>query len=220
MTMDKLGTRIARYRKSRDLSQAELAKACGWASQSRIGNYEKGTREPSLDDLKRLADALGIPLAALIEPQDSGVNNVRHIEVQPQRYYKYPLISSVNAGTGAEVLECLMAGDAEEWLHSTENAGERGYWLTIDGDSMAATSSPSFPEGTRVLVQPEGFDLIRGKFYIAKNRDGETTFKQYQRDSGKDYLVPLNPDFKPIEMGNNWHIIGRVLDIKLPSGTL
>ncbi|KXU38693.1 hypothetical protein AXE65_12430 [Ventosimonas gracilis] len=219
--MEKLGARIAHYRKSKGLSQAELAKACGWSSQSRVGNYEKNTREPSLDDLKKLADVLGIPLPALIEEQDSAINNVRAVEMQSQRYYRYPLISSVNAGTGNEVWECWMPEHAEEWLYSTENAGKRGYWLTVDGHSMTATTSPSFPEGTRILVQSESFSVINGKFYIAQNRDGETTFKRYQRDSGKDYLMPLNPDFRPIDMDKDgWHIIGRVLDIKLPTGTL
>jgi len=218
--MNKLGARIAYHRRNKGLSQSELAKACGWLSQSRIGNYEKGTREPSLDDLQKLADALGIPFVALVEPQNTEASNVRFIDPQPLQCYKYPLISQVNAGAGLEVLECLMLECAQEWLFSTENAGKNGYWLAIEGDSMTAPTSPSFPEGTRVLVQPEGFSLISGKYYIAMNKDYETTFKRYKRDGGKDYLMPLNPDFKPIEMKDNWRIIGRVLDIKLPSGTL
>lgn len=51
--------RLKTMRVSKGLSQASLAKACGW-SQSRIGNYESGRREPSFADLDKIAEALGI----------------------------------------------------------------------------------------------------------------------------------------------------------------
>lgn len=63
--MKTLGARIAHYRKAAGLSQAELAKVCGWKSQSRIGNYEKDTREPTLADLEKIATALGISVPQL-----------------------------------------------------------------------------------------------------------------------------------------------------------
>lgn len=63
--MDTLGKRIARYRKAAGLSQASLAIACGWKSQSRVGNYESGTREPTLADLEKIASAVGVSVAHL-----------------------------------------------------------------------------------------------------------------------------------------------------------
>lgn len=48
------------------MSQAELARACGWASQSRVANYEKDVREPSLMDIDSLAKALKIDAFQLI----------------------------------------------------------------------------------------------------------------------------------------------------------
>ncbi|MDU2872406.1 MAG: S24 family peptidase, partial [Pseudomonas aeruginosa] len=81
-------------------------------------------------------------------------------------------------------------------------------------------TSPSFPDGTPILIKPEGFDLISGKFYIAKHRDGETTFKQYIYDAGREYLVPLNAKFETVEMDDAWDVIGRVIDQKAPKGVL
>ncbi|BAU74929.1 helix-turn-helix domain-containing protein [Metapseudomonas furukawaii] len=66
--MNTLGTRIAHYRKLKGLSQQALANECGWESQSRIGNYERDTREPSFDDLRRIAKALGVSLNDLLTP--------------------------------------------------------------------------------------------------------------------------------------------------------
>ena len=80
---------------------------------------------------------------------------------------------------------------------------------------MTSDTPPSFPEGTPILVRPEGFDLISGKFYIAKHRDGETTFKQYVNDGGVEYLAPLNTAFKLVEFDEDWSIIGRVVDAKI-----
>lgn len=54
-----LGERIRTARIAAGItSQLKLAEACGWDSASRIGNYEQDTREPSLSDLRLIADAV------------------------------------------------------------------------------------------------------------------------------------------------------------------
>ncbi|PHR17865.1 MAG: transcriptional regulator [Sphingopyxis sp.] len=69
--MDSLGKRIKHYRKEAGLTQGQLAKACGWGSQSRVGNYELDTREPSFADLEAIADAVGVDITALIKRSDN-----------------------------------------------------------------------------------------------------------------------------------------------------
>ncbi|BAN49096.1 helix-turn-helix domain-containing protein [Metapseudomonas resinovorans] len=66
--MNTLGSRIAHYRKLKGLSQQALANECQWESQSRIGNYERDTREPSFEDLKRIARVLEVTLNDLLNP--------------------------------------------------------------------------------------------------------------------------------------------------------
>lgn len=53
-----LGERIKKARKAAGLTQAQLAAACGWENASRVGNYEQGAREPSLEDLGLIAVAV------------------------------------------------------------------------------------------------------------------------------------------------------------------
>ncbi len=48
------------------MSQAQLAEACGWKSQSRVGNYEVGTREPTLADIDAMAKALGVQFSDVL----------------------------------------------------------------------------------------------------------------------------------------------------------
>lgn len=64
--MKTLGSRIAHYRNEAKMSQAKLAQACGWASQSRVANYEKDTREPTLEDISLMAKVLRIDPAQLL----------------------------------------------------------------------------------------------------------------------------------------------------------
>jgi SOS-response transcriptional repressor LexA len=126
---------------------------------------------------------------------------------------KYPMISWVAAGSWQESCDNFHPGDAEQWISSDANAGEHGYWLTVKGPSM----QPAFMPGSRILVRPEGFDLISGKFYIAKLMDtGETTFKQYIRDGGMSFLQPLNNAFPTMQITDKVQIIGQVVDGRLP----
>ena len=55
--------RLAREKK--DLSQADLAERTG-LQPSAISHFEAGRRSPSFDNLKRLADALNVPIDSLL----------------------------------------------------------------------------------------------------------------------------------------------------------
>ena len=61
-----LGRRIAELRREARLSQDQLADRAGVERRS-IQRYEGGTRDPRFADLLLLADALGVPLANLLD---------------------------------------------------------------------------------------------------------------------------------------------------------
>ena len=62
---DKIVTRLKQAREKRGISQKVLAEWCGWA-QSRIGNYESGSRSIGIDDAVIIAKALGLRPSELI----------------------------------------------------------------------------------------------------------------------------------------------------------
>lgn len=71
---------LRRIRQDRNLTQEQLALACGYPGQSRIGNYEskgKSAREPALEEIPVIADALGTSIASLFGRED---------ESQPARF--------------------------------------------------------------------------------------------------------------------------------------
>lgn len=58
-------TKLAAIRKSRGLTQIELADKCGW-KKSTISDYERGEREPNITKLQVLAKALDCTVSDLI----------------------------------------------------------------------------------------------------------------------------------------------------------
>lgn len=208
------------------LTQESAGAALG-ISQSAFSNYLNGNRPLNKEVAVAIARMLAMPverfsprlaaeIADMAKVTSPGTTDHRNVSdtLQPHRAAKeYPLISWVAAGCWQESCDTFQPGSADEWLFSSENAGAHGYWLEVKGPSML----PTFTPGMRILVRPEGFDLISGKYYIAKLLDtGETTFKQYVRDAGSDYLQPLNPAFPVLPITEKVQIIGQVIDAKLP----
>jgi len=56
---------LARLRRERGMTQAELAARLG-VSKSSISMYERGNREPELDLLERMADLFGVSVNAML----------------------------------------------------------------------------------------------------------------------------------------------------------
>ncbi|MEQ4873976.1 helix-turn-helix domain-containing protein [Klebsiella oxytoca] len=52
---EKIGERVRNLRLNKGMSQAQLAKLCGWSTASRVANYETGTRNIGADDAILLA---------------------------------------------------------------------------------------------------------------------------------------------------------------------
>ena len=68
------GERVRSLRHSSGLSQDALADVCGLA-RTYVGGIERGERNPSLRNIARLALALGVSLAELLQgvsPNDPG----------------------------------------------------------------------------------------------------------------------------------------------------
>lgn len=114
-----------------------------------------------------------------------------------------PLISWVQAGGFTEAIDTMHIGDEYEQVPISVQKKPHTFALAVVGDSMM----PTFPEGMRLIVEPE-MDFMAGDFVIAKN-GGDATFKQLVRDSGEWYLKPLNPQYPTKPLGDS-RIIGVV----------
>lgn len=206
------------------LSQKKIADEIG-VSPAAVAHYFSGTNALNVRFAAALARLLDVPVDAFsprLAAEITGmVATTDHSNIapmlQPHREAReYPLLSWVVAGEATESSVSHPTGVADEWLTSTENAGPNGYWLAVKGKSMTSETPPSFPPGTPILIRPEGFELVSGKFYLAQHiPTGEHTFKQYVLDAGVAYLAPLNPEYQTVVLDENWEIVGRAIDAKI-----
>lgn len=109
---------------------------------------------------------------------------------------RVPVISPIQAGEWAEIVDIFQPGDASEWLLTDIELSEGAFALDIRGNSML----PDFNPGDRVIIDP-AVSPQPGDFVAAKNGEQEATFKKY-RPRGMDAqgnmvfeLVPLNEDY-------------------------
>lgn len=206
-----IGERIKSLRESKGYSQAQLAKLCGWAAPSRLGNYELGTRKVSADDALTLGQVLGVPPSLILFGEDSG---------PVYKKYDYPVFSRVQAGMFSTEVRSFTRKDAERWLSTTKRASDNAFWLEVDGHSMTAPtgSKPSFPEGMLILIDPEQ-SVDPGDFCIARLGGDEFTFKKMIREGGVSYLQPLNPQYPLIPCNEHCKIVGKVVASQWPDET-
>ena len=143
-----------------------------------------------------------------------GMSNVVHVPPQPATRMA-PVISWVQAGAWNEAADPFPPGTGESWEPVPETASPHAFWLRVIGDSMTAPSSPSIPEGTLILVDPD-VHADNGRLVIAKLIDSdEVTFKKLVIDAGHKYLKPLNPAYPVIEINGNCKIVGVITEAKI-----
>ncbi|WP_272538569.1 LexA family protein [Providencia sp. PROV197] len=206
-----IGQRLRSLRENKGISQAQLARMCGYSSASRIGNYELGERKIGADDAVVISRALDVSPAELMFGDSAG-----HIV----RMFEYPLFSKIQAGAFTENSNAYTRSDAAAWIPTAKKASDSSFWLEVEGHSMTAPQGgrPSFPEGMLILVDPEQ-EVKFGDFCIARLMNDEFTFKRLIREGEREYLEPLNPRFEMIPINGNCQIIGKVVKSQWPDDT-
>ncbi|WHI52961.1 LexA family transcriptional regulator [Microbulbifer sp. MLAF003] len=154
--------------------------------------------------------------SALTENAMQGVSNASrsHFSIPPHRS-TVPLISSVQAGGWAEVVDNFQPGDAEEWRETTAKVGPNAFALRIEGDSMTSPTGVSIPHGSIVIVDPD-VEYTNGSIVVAKLIDvQEATIKKLVIDGPNRYLKPLNPNYAPIPINGNCRIVGVAKKVEI-----
>lgn len=185
------GQRIREAREEKKLTQSQLADLCGWSGQSRVVNYEQGTREPSRLDYIKLAKALGTSPAHL----QFGATQVHmplgdyNVDAAPAIGRSIPLISWVQAGAFSEAIDSYAVGDAEAWYPMPRKAGPRTYALRVRGISM----EPRYHEGDIIFVDPDASPHHGSRVVVRLDSAQEATFKELVIEGDARYLKALNP---------------------------
>lgn len=201
------------------ITQAELAERMGIA-QATIARYLTKTREPSIETIAQIMKCVKIENMTLssdgkIDYPDEVIANVVPVYIQPTYQSSFPVLSAVQAGQWNEACEPYTLDEIDEWHETTVRTSKRSFWLRVQGDSMTSPVGTSIPEGMLVLVDTER-EHENGSLVVAKLTDvNEATFKKFIRDSGQEYLKPLNPNYPMMPINGNCRIIGVAVDAKL-----
>ncbi|MCX8018503.1 MAG: hypothetical protein N2690_11480 [Rhodocyclaceae bacterium] len=105
-----------------------------------------------------------------------------------------PLISWVQAGHWAEVVDHFAPGDAQEWLPCPVKHSPKTFVLRVRGESMYNPHGrPSFQDGDLIFVDPER-PAVHGSLVVVRlDESKEATFKKLIVEGENRYLKALNP---------------------------
>jgi SOS-response transcriptional repressor LexA len=195
------------------VTQEALAEKLG-VTQGAIGHWLNGRREPSIDIIISIFNALGMPGVKF--NQNGEVINDGDAELTPASIglRKIPIINEIQAGCWTESIECRSMDGSIETINTDLDLGSMAFALSVRGDSMA----PEILEGDVVVIDPD-VDPLPGDIVAAKNGNHEATLKQFRprgtNDQGLEYfeLVPRNPVYPSMRSDHNHvTIIGTMME--------
>ncbi|WP_180189969.1 LexA family transcriptional regulator [Acinetobacter sp. YH01009] len=211
--METLGTRLKALRKTKKITQQQLADAIG-VSKTSVIYWEKDDNLPKHESLMALSKALVVSPDFLLSGKTLGGLESNTSVPFPLAGRLVPVISWVQAGAWTTVDSVPAGTQFEEWLPPNPKCGKNGYGLEVVGESML----PDFRPGDKIYVNPDFqiTDLKTGDLVIVSCQgDSEATFKKLIVESGNMYLQPLNPDWpeKTIALEDGCKLVGKVVGL-------
>jgi SOS-response transcriptional repressor LexA len=205
--MDKWIALVRANMKDPRVTQDELAERLGM-SQGGVGHWLNKRRVPSLADMNRVLEELGLGyLEVTLEIREkTDEEPTAHTHYNP--YFRYPVSDWKGV---CEVREERPAYGVARFELTDYHARGDAFWLPVTGDAMTAPSGLSIGAGTLILVDP-AIDAEPGKLVVAQWSDStQATFRQLQEESGQLYLVPLNPTYPKVLFTDDCRILGVVV---------
>lgn len=213
----KMNERIRARRKELKLTQAVLAKLVG-VNRVTVTGWESGDYEPGGSNLQGLAAALKTnPQWIISGDGDPDCDEIIYKPTEKFGVKKIPILSWVQAGEWTESGAPITEDDISEWIFTTASLSDKGFALRVRGDSMTnPNGAPSIPEGSFVVVDPDygSPQEVNGKIVVAQIvGSAEATLKKFVIDGPLKYLVPLNPNYRVMEVNGNCKIVGVVKQV-------
>lgn len=194
---------IKRIREQFDLTQDELGEIAG-VSGGAVSTWERGTAEPRMGAIQKIADHLNISKADIVDDNETTYKSTG---------VSIPIVSSIVAGLPADVYEDPQG--YEEISHELARTGEF-ICLKVKGDSM----SPVIQDGDLVVIRSQQ-DVDSGDIAAVRINGDESTLKQVQKSEAGITLIAYNPSIYPPHFYSNKEIEelpieidGKVVEMK------
>lgn len=210
MEKSTIGQRIRALRRSKKLTQVQLAKIAGVSSPA-VTEWEKDSYLPKAASLEAIASRFGVTTEYILTGKgDPDAMQKEKSNVIPVKARMAPVLSWVQAGTMTNV-ESVDMSQVEEWLPLPDEC-TNCFYLKVQGVS----NSPDFIEGDYILIDPDVYysDVLSGDMIVVRKFEDATFKKLVIETDGARYLQALNPEFKPniIPLDEDCHFVGQVVD--------
>ena len=209
--MSKFSERFKELRKSRKLSQQELADFLG-ISKSSVNMYERGEREPGLETIENIADFFNVDMDYLL-----GKTTIANQLLAPSDKYsaygampikkqKIRLLGEIACG------EPIFCDEDRESYVEADSDIRADFCLRAKGDSMTGAR---IMDGDIVFIREQ--PMVDDGEIAAVVVDDEATLKRvyYYRDENKLVLQAENPKYRPLVYVNeeleNIRILGKAV---------
>lgn len=182
-----IGEKLKKLRLSNALTMVQLGEKVG-VSAAAISYYEKGQREPSLDMLLRLADALGTTVSYLLGQEDKpdDLFSIPGVEPMP-KMKKVPRLGTIACG------EPILAVENIETYDQAPEELSCDFTLVCKGDSMTGAR---IHNGDIVYIRQQ--PTVEDGEIAAVLIGDEVTLKRVRRAEGQLILWPENPAYAPM----------------------
>ncbi|WP_434352353.1 LexA family protein [Trichococcus flocculiformis] len=201
-----IGTKIKKFRESRNMTQDELAELLDTTRQS-ISRYENGERKANQDLLFELASIFKVSLDDFF-PVRNLYDQTNIIRVTPENVVAIPVIGTIACGDPILADENIIG-----YRYHLKDRLPKGqtFYLTAKGDSM----EPKIPDGSDVLIRMQD-DVEDGEIAaVLVNGDSEATLKRVKKQGDIVMLVAENTNYAPyiITEHNPARILGKAVGV-------
>ena len=173
--------RLKELRKSRGLTQTEVAKQIG-ISQNSYSYWENGKVKIDNNSLKRLADLFNVTVDYILDRNTENLNNNKGKWIN--------VYGKIAAGIPIEAIEEII--DQEEISADMATHGEY-IALKVQGSSM----EPRIVNGDVVIIRLQE-TIENGEIAAVFVNGNDVTLKQVKKEDDGLWLLPLNPAFQPL----------------------
>jgi len=196
--------RLTTLRKNKRMTQDDLGKVFNVSGKT-VGSWERGYRQPDLEQVSKLADYFDVTTDYLL-----GRDVFQPIKGAD--IVSVPLVGNVKAGVDGLALENVEGYTS--FLPEDIKKGKEYFALRISGDSLVGDGI--FPDDV-VLVEKNA-DYVPNKLYVVIINGEEGTLKHLTVNHDHYVLTSSNPNYPPrILNGKQLEdtvIVGRVVQIK------
>ena len=203
------GAALRALRTRNDMTQKQLADILG-LSESTVGMYERGKREPEFETLEAIADYFNVDMDFLLGRSDiERKNTVTPVLLEDKNLRRMPHFVKVpRAGQIACGTPILAEQNIEDY-DSVPDYVHCDFTLVCKGDSMI---NARIFDGDIVCIKIQP-DVNSGEIAAVMVGEEEATLKRVKVFDDHIVLEPENPMYKPLtfwgEDMNNVHIVGK-----------